>query len=124
APRPATRRRLLPAGGVRGGEPCRLEKASREAAVDHHGRAGDVAGAVGGEEARDVAELLRRAPATDRNLLQVGLGRALRIKLCKTRRVDSAGSDAVDRDAPRAELAGQRLRPTGHAWPNGVAQRQ
>src|SRR5215510_10258620 len=70
----------------------RLEEASeqpaRQAAVDDDGRARDVAGTVGREEAHDVTELLWRAPATQWNRLQVLFARALGIELGQPGRVD------------------------------------
>ena len=79
---------------------------------------------VGAEERDDVADLARRAEAAERDRLQVGLGRAVRIHLADALGVDPAGRDRVDGDPLRAELARERLRPADHARADGVRERE
>jgi hypothetical protein len=80
-------------GASRSGDSQRAsEQPARQAAVDDDGRARDVAGPVGREEAGDVAELLRRAPAPERNRLQVALRSGRRDRAARGGRVDAAGA--------------------------------
>ena len=95
------------------------------AAVDQDGRAGDVRGAVGGEEADDVAELARRAEPAERDLRELLRRRpVVAVELGHARRVDPPGRDAVDGDPVRPELARERLRPAGQAGPDRVRERE
>ena len=93
-------------------------------AVDDDRLSRDVARAVGGEEAHDVAELARRAPAAQRDLLELLGRRAAGIELVEARRGDAAGRDAVDRDALRADLAAQRLEPADERGTERVRERE
>src|SRR5256885_1463389 len=89
----------------------RSEQRALKAAVDDERLTADVARPLGGQEAHDVAELLRLAPAAQRDVGQVVLPRPVRIELLETRRRDPSRRDAVDGNAPRAQLARQRLEP-------------
>ena len=111
---------------MRPGSQTALHSSDREtAAVDLHGRAGDVGGPVGGEEADDVAELARRADAPERDLGELRRGRPVgAVELGHARRVDPAGRDAVDGDAVRPELARERLRPAGDRRADRVRERE
>src|SRR5436309_1321221 len=79
---------------------------------------------VAPEEADDVAELARLAPAAQRDVAEVGVGRPVRIQMLEACGRDAARSDAVDRDALRAELAGERLQPAGDGGPERVRKRK
>src|SRR6266545_5505572 len=81
------------------------EEAAREAAVDQDGCAGHVLRAVRGEEARDVAEFLWRAPATERYGLHVGFARAFGVELCEPCGLDAPRRHAVHGDPSRAEIS-------------------
>src|SRR6476620_11056154 len=86
-------------------------EAPREGAVDQHHRAADVGGTVGAEEGDDVADLAGRAQALERNRSEIVGRRAVRVDLADPLGVDASRRDAVHRDTPRAELAGEGLRP-------------
>ena len=85
AQRARAARRATPASlaGVRS---LASKERSLQAAVDDDRLPGDVARAVGREEADDVAELARVAPAAQRDLRSVLLGRSVRIELVEPRR--------------------------------------
>src|SRR5436190_13129091 len=99
-----------------------LEEGPREAAVDGNHSAGHVTAAVRSQEADHVRDLLRPAEAAERDLLQIGRPRALRVDLHQPRRLDSAWGDRVDRDLLRPELARHGLRPADHPGPDCVRE--
>src|SRR5258705_12491934 len=86
-----------------------LEERPLQPAVDDDRLAADVARPVGGEEADDVAELLRRPPAAQRDLRELLLGRPAGVELVESRGRDAPWRHAVDGNAARAELVGERL---------------
>src|SRR5712691_5611961 len=67
-----------------------------QASVDDHRLAADVARALGREEADDVAELLRIAPAAQRDRGDVLRRRASGVELLEPCRRDPSRRDAVD----------------------------
>src|SRR4051794_34260522 len=111
------RERSPPAGAGRRGRPppwrawlpWTSEEGLLQAAVDDECLARDVASALRGDEADDVAELARVAPAAEGDLAQCLLGRPLRIEIFEARRLDAPGRNAVDRDSARTELVCERL---------------
>jgi hypothetical protein len=88
----------------------KLKKRPGEAAVNGDQRTGDVGGPIGSEEAHDVADLLGTADAADGDLARI-----LMPELAEPGRVDEPGSDGVDRDASRGDLAREGLRPRDDA---------
>ena len=82
------------------------------------------AAAVGGEEADDVADLARLAEPAQRDRLEVGRRRAVRVDLAQPLGVDPAGRDRVDGDAVRAELARECLQPADEAGADRVRERE
>src|SRR5215204_4895979 len=85
------------------------QQASGKPAVDPERSAGDVRGAVGGEEADDVADLARSPEAAERDRLQILLARPVGIDLLDPVGIDPAGRDGIDGDRLRPELTGRRL---------------
>src|SRR3954463_15880222 len=80
------------------------QQASGKPTVDPESGPGDVRGAVGGEEADDVADLARGPQAAERDRLEVLLARPVRIDLLDPVGVDPAGGDGVDGDPLRPQL--------------------
>src|SRR3954471_15248152 len=79
-----------------GAEGASLEEKSLEAAVDDERLAADVARTFGGQEAHDVAELARLAPAAERDLAQALLGRPVGIEVGEPTGLDADRRDADD----------------------------
>ena len=79
-------RRARPPAAAASSVRAHLEEDALQAAVDDERLAADVARAVGGEEADDVAELLRRAPAASGISASCRLGRAVRVELRRAAR--------------------------------------
>src|SRR5205085_9720691 len=88
----------------RGEQACHLEESLLQPAVDDDRLAADVARALGGEKADDVAELLRLAPPAQRDVGQLLLLRAFGVQLLEARGRDAARCDTVDRDAAPTKL--------------------
>ena len=101
----------------------------REAAVDQHGDAVDVGGAVSSRgtrqrrRSRPGRRTVARGSAPRR---RGGAGRvvAAGVEILHPLGVDVAGRDRVDRDAVRALLLRQRLGPADHAGAVGVRQQE
>src|SRR4051812_42543853 len=104
--------------------PWTSEERLLQAAVDDECLARDVARALRRDEADDVAELARVAPAAERDLAQCLLCRPLWIEILEARRLDASGRDAVDRDAAGTELVGERLQVPVQRGAESVRERE